>query len=79
MKHKALIIATISLLAISAADGFCATVRKPVTPNASKEAQALLAYICSIQNDDVVRQAVDWWKKGGIPTIMWHWGAHLFP
>lgn len=18
---------------------------------------------------------IDWWKKGGIPTLMWHWGA----
>jgi Glycosyl hydrolase family 26 len=29
------------------------------------------------QNDNVneVQKAIDWWKTGGIPTIMWHWGA----
>ncbi len=29
------------------------------------------------QNDNAneVQKAIDWWKAGGIPTIMWHWGA----
>lgn len=22
-----------------------------------------------------VQNAINWWKRGGIPTIMWHWGA----
>lgn len=29
------------------------------------------------QNDNAneVKKAIDWWNTGGIPTIMWHWGA----
>lgn len=27
------------------------------------------------QNANEVALAIEWWKKGGIPTIMWHWGA----
>jgi hypothetical protein len=27
------------------------------------------------QNDAEVQRAIDWWKSGGIPTIMWHMGA----
>ena len=26
-------------------------------------------------NKTEVQQAIAWWKAGGIPTIMWHWGA----
>jgi hypothetical protein len=26
-------------------------------------------------NADEVKHAIDWWKSGGISTIMWHWGA----
>lgn len=26
-------------------------------------------------NANEIALAIDWWKKGGIPTIMWHWGA----
>lgn len=26
-------------------------------------------------NNREVQLATDWWKAGGIPTIMWHWGA----
>ena len=26
-------------------------------------------------NDSVVKGATQWWREGGIPTIMWHWGA----
>ena len=29
----------------------------------------------SAQNDSVVKGAIQWWNEGGIPTIMWHWGA----
>ncbi len=32
-------------------------------------------FIDSTQNENQVRYAREWWKKGGIPTIMWHWGA----
>lgn len=85
---------------------------RPVTPDASPEACALLNYIYSIKgekvlsgqhgiketeyvkeitghypaikghdliheyrNKDEIQSAIDWWRKGGIPTIMWHWGA----
>ncbi len=26
-------------------------------------------------NKAEIQQAINWWKAGGIPTIMWHWGA----
>ena len=26
-------------------------------------------------NADEVNRLIDWWKKGGVPTLMWHWGA----
>jgi len=32
-------------------------------------------FIDSSRNDNEVKFAEEWWKKGGIPTIMWHWGA----
>jgi len=32
-------------------------------------------FIHSAENDSVVRGAIQWWREGGIPTIMWHWGA----
>ncbi len=32
-------------------------------------------FIDSAKNKDEVKFAKRWWKKGGIPTIMWHWGA----
>jgi hypothetical protein len=32
-------------------------------------------FIETAQNDSEVLRAIDWWKRGGIPTIMWHWGA----
>ena len=32
-------------------------------------------FIQSSLNDSVVKGAIEWWKEGGIPTIMWHWGA----
>jgi hypothetical protein len=92
---------------------------EPVTPDASKEAQALLNYLHTVygqkilsgqmestweggpnyeldyieqhsgklpairgldfiheyDNANVVQRAIDWWEQGGIPTIMWHWGA----
>jgi len=32
-------------------------------------------FIDSSRNKDEVKAAKAWWKKGGIPTIMWHWGA----
>lgn len=31
--------------------------------------------ITETENDNEIRLATEWWKKGGIPTIMWHWGA----
>lgn len=31
--------------------------------------------IDSARNENQVQVAEEWWKKGGIPTIMWHWGA----
>lgn len=27
------------------------------------------------RNDREIQSAIDWWRHGGIPTIMWHWGA----
>jgi hypothetical protein len=27
------------------------------------------------QNNNEVRLATEWWEAGGIPTVMWHWGA----
>lgn len=85
---------------------------RPVTPNASDEAKALLNYLYSIQgekvlagqqgsdeteyikqltghypaikgldlireneNQEVIQSVIEWWRKGGIPTLMWHWGA----
>ncbi len=32
-------------------------------------------FIHSAQNEAVVNGVIQWWKDGGIPTIMWHWGA----
>ena len=32
-------------------------------------------FIQSSLNDSVVHGAIQWWHEGGIPTIMWHWGA----
>lgn len=26
-------------------------------------------------NNNEIQQAIKWWKAGGIPTVMWHWGA----
>jgi len=34
-----------------------------------------LDFIDSSKNENEVKFAEEWWKKGGIPTIMWHWGA----
>lgn len=27
------------------------------------------------RNRREILSAIDWWKRGGIPTVMWHWGA----
>lgn len=32
-------------------------------------------FIDSNKNEKEVMFAEQWWQKGGIPTIMWHWGA----
>jgi len=32
-------------------------------------------FINNKDNDNEVQDAIDWWKGGGIPTIMWHMGA----
>ena len=85
---------------------------RPVVPDASPEAKALLNFIYSIngekvlsgqqgldeadyvkgvtgvypaikghdliresENQKVVNSIIDWWNRGGIPTLMWHWGA----
>lgn len=92
--------------------GFAGTVQRPVTPDPSDEACALLAYLYDVQgnlvlagqhgaqetvyvhectgrypallgqdlihesrNSQVIDNAIRWWKAGGIPTLMWHWGA----
>jgi hypothetical protein len=34
-----------------------------------------LDFIDSRLNDTVVQEAIQWWKSGGIVTIMWHMGA----
>lgn len=85
---------------------------RPVTPDASGEAKALLNFLYSIngekvlagqqgmdeveyiknitgrypaikgfdlihenENEKVIQSVIDWWHRGGIPTVMWHWGA----
>lgn len=32
-------------------------------------------FITQKDNEKEVQLAIHWWKEGGIPTIMWHWGA----
>jgi hypothetical protein len=32
-------------------------------------------YIYAAENVHENQLAIEWWKAGGIPTIMWHWGA----
>ena len=32
-------------------------------------------FINDRENEAEVTRAIDWWKGGGIPTVMWHWGA----
>lgn len=32
-------------------------------------------FIHEYENKNEVQRAIDFWNKGGIPTIMWHWGA----
>lgn len=32
-------------------------------------------FIDQKENASEVQKTIDWWKAGGIPTIMWHWGA----
>jgi beta-mannanase len=32
-------------------------------------------FISERDNENEVKFAIDWWKTGGIPTIMWHMGA----
>jgi len=32
-------------------------------------------FIDQKDNQNEVNYAIEWWKTGGIPTIMWHWGA----
>ncbi|HYO22751.1 MAG TPA: glycosyl hydrolase, partial [Flavisolibacter sp.] len=110
---------TILLLAVSLQIAVTVPAQKNislVTPNPSKEAKALFAYlndmygkkilsgqmwaswgydelkylkdstgklpalrgmdfINSRDNEAEIRHAIEWWKAGGIPTIMWHWGA----
>jgi len=34
-----------------------------------------LDFINSYANADETQRALDYWVSGGIPTIMWHWGA----
>jgi hypothetical protein len=34
-----------------------------------------LDFIDSAKNKKEVKYARQWWRKGGIPTLMWHWGA----
>ena len=26
-------------------------------------------------NNNEIQNLINWWKAGGIPTLMWHWGA----
>lgn len=32
-------------------------------------------YMDPAENNTETQHAIEWWRKGGIPTIMWHWGA----
>lgn len=34
-----------------------------------------LDFIDSGKNEKEIKFAKKWWRRGGIPTIMWHWGA----
>lgn len=104
-------------LALALAAAATSAAPAPVTPDASPEARAVLAYLYeqfgkktlsgqmyapwartdetelmksttgkypAIRGQDLIhesangreiQQAIAWWKAGGIPTIMWHWGA----
>ncbi len=111
MKNNNRILALWFLLLVWSAAGAVNTPR-PVTPQASDEAKALLNFLYQIngekvlsgqqgmteadyvkqvtghypaikgfdliherENAQVVQSVIDWWNKGGIPTLMWHWGA----
>jgi O-glycosyl hydrolase len=32
-------------------------------------------FIHEAANANEIQSAVEWWRQGGIPTVMWHWGA----
>jgi hypothetical protein len=32
-------------------------------------------FIHQRDNEAEVKNAIEWWRSGGIPTIMWHWGG----
>jgi hypothetical protein len=32
-------------------------------------------FITGYENANEIQKAINWWNNGGIPTIMWHWGA----
>ena len=92
--------------------GVCETLPRPVVPDASAQACAVLEYIYSVngefvlsgqhgaketeyvhsctgrypailgqdlihedKNEEVISNTIKWWRAGGIPTLMWHWGA----
>jgi len=47
-----------------------------IKDNTGKQPAILgLDFISESANNAQVQLAMDWWRKGGIPTIMWHWGA----
>lgn len=113
MKNKYCLVLILFLaLLFTAYHTSAANTPRPVSPNASPEAKALLNYLYSVKNEKVlagqqgieeteyikeitghypairgydliheyrndreIQSAIDWWKKGGIPTVMWHWGA----
>lgn len=113
MKRTATLLAALCIVVLTSAARHMV---KPVTPDASPEACALLDYLYSINGKQVLSGQMwatwgsdeieyvwkvtgkypavrghdlihekananeialikDWWNKGGIPTLMWHWGA----
>jgi hypothetical protein len=47
-----------------------------IRENTGKQPAILgMDFIHERDNNNEVNKAINWWKSGGIPTIMWHWGA----
>lgn len=56
----------------------------PWGPDEITEVEQITGKLPAIRGQDYIHErdnrrenelAIEWWKAGGIPTIMWHWGA----